>query len=441
MKLLSTFLLSAFFLFTHLCCAQQFDPAKLDSFFDTLDANNKAMLSVAISKNNKLLYQRTIGYASVADSIKATVATRYRIGSISKTFTATMIFQLIDEGKLSLKTTLDKYYPTVANSSKITIGNLLNHRSGIHSFTNDAAYLEYMTKPKTSEEILAIISAAKPDFQPDTKTEYSNSNYVLLGYIIEKITGVSYSANLKTRITSKLNLNATYYGGKTDTGKQESHSYKMSQKWELQPETDLSIPGGAGSLVSTPTELTVFMTALLQGKLTSASSLEQMKTIQDDLGMGLFKVPYNSQSGYGHNGSIDGFVASAYYFPTGEYAVAICSNGIAYPLNDVLIALLSTCYNNPVAIPSFKSITLKPEELEKYVGLYSSKDIPLKMTVTKTDNILTAQATGQGAFPLTPTDKDKFVFDQAGIVMDFNPGEGTFRLKQGSGNYLFSKEK
>ncbi|MCE7041506.1 serine hydrolase [Dyadobacter sp. CY312] len=441
MKLLSTFLLSAFFLFTHLCCAQQFDPAKLDSFFDTLDANNKAMLSVAISKNNKLLYQRTIGYASVADSIKATAATKYRIGSISKTFTATMIFQLIDEGKLSLKTTLDKYYPTVANSSKITIGNLLNHRSGIHSLTNDAAYLEYMTKPKTSEEMLAIISAAKPDFQPDTKTEYSNSNYVLLGYIIEKITGVSYSANLKTRITSKLNLNATYYGGKTDTGKQESYSYKMSQKWELQPETDLSIPGGAGSLISTPTELTVFMTALLQGKLTSASSLEQMKTIQDDLGMGLFKVPYNSQSGYGHNGSIDGFVASAYYFPTGEYAVAICSNGIAYPLNDVLIALLSTCYNNPVAIPSFKSITLKPEELDKYVGLYSSKDIPLKMTVTKTDNILTAQATGQGAFPLTPTDKDKFVFDQAGIVMDFNPGEGTFRLKQGSGNYLFSKEK
>ena len=441
MKLRSTFLFSAFFLFTHLCCAQQFDPAKLDSFFDTLDANNKAMLSVAISKNNKLLYQRTIGYASVADGIKATVATRYRIGSISKTFTATMIFQLIDEGKLSLKTTLDKYYPTVANSSKITIGNLLNHRSGIHSFTNDAAYLEYMTKPKTSEEMLAIISAAKPDFQPDTKTEYSNSNYVLLGYIIEKITGVSYSANLKTRITSKLNLNATYYGGKTDTGKQESHSYKMSQKWELQPETDLSIPGGAGSLISTPTELTIFMTALLQGKLTSANSLEQMKTIQDDLGMGLFKVPYNSQSGYGHNGSIDGFVASAYYFPTREYAVAICSNGIAYPLNDVLIALLSTCYNNPVAIPSFKSITLKPEELEKYVGLYSSKDIPLKMTVTKTDNILTAQATGQGAFPLTPTDKDKFVFDQAGIVMDFNPKEGTFRLKQGSGNYLFSKEK
>jgi len=441
MKLRSTLLISAVLLFSRLACAQQFDSAKLDQLFDTLDVNNKAMISVAISKNNKLLYKRAIGYASVADNVKANEATRYRIGSISKTFTATMIFQLIDEGKLSLSTTLDKYYPAVANSAKITIGNLLNHRSGIHSFTNDAAFLQYMTSPKTEAEMVAIISASKPDFDPDKKTEYSNSNYVLLGYIVEKITKASYSKNLGQRITSKLNLTSTYYGGKIDVAKHESHSYKMARKWELQPETDMSIPGGAGALVSTPTELTSFITALLQGKLTSAKSLEQMKTIQDGLGMGLFQVPYNSESGYGHNGSIDGFASSAYYFPNGEYAVALCTNGISYSFNDILIALLSTCYNNPLAIPSFRSVTLKPEDLDKYVGLYSSKDIPLKMTVTKTDNILTAQASGQAAFPLTPKDNDNFVFDAAGITMEFNPTEGTFRLKQGGGNYLFTKDK
>lgn len=373
--------------------------------------------------------------------MKANEATQYRIGSISKTFTATMIFQLIDEEKLSLNTTLDKFYPAVANASKITVGNLLSHRSGIHSFTNDAEYLQYMTMPKTQEEMVAIITASKPDFEPGTKTEYSNSNYVLLGYIVEKITKKSYAENLKQRITSKLNLTATHYGGKTDVTKHESYSYKMTQKWELQPETDLSIPGGAGALVSTPVELTQFITALLQGKLTSAQSLEQMKTMQDGMGMGLFKVPYHSESGYGHNGSIDGFVSSAYYFPGGAYAVAICSNGISYPFNDILIAVLSACYNNPIAIPSFKSITLKPEDLDKYLGLYSSNDIPLKVTITKTDNVLTAQATGQSAFPLTPIEKDKFTFDSAGITMEFNPAEETFRLKQGGGNFLFRKDE
>jgi D-alanyl-D-alanine carboxypeptidase len=441
MKKYSALLISIFLVFWQASCAQQFDPAKLDRFFDTLNVNNKAMMSVAIAKNGKLIYQRSIGYASIADSIKANEATKYRIGSISKTFTAAMIFQLIDEGKLSLNTTLDKFYPSVANASKITIGNLLSHRSGIYSFTNDAEYQQYMTTTKTQAEMTAIISASKPDFEPGTKTEYSNSNYVLLGYIIEKITKLSYSENLKQRITTKLNLTATHYGGKIDVAKHESYSYKMLQKWELQLETDMSIPGGAGALVSTPAELSQFITALLQGKLTSANSLAQMKTMQDGMGMGLFKVPYNSESGYGHNGSIDGFVASAYYFPNGEYAVAICSNGISYSFNDVLIALLRTCYNNPIAIPSFKSITLKPEELDKYTGHYTSNDIPLKITVTKTDSMLTAQATGQPAFPLHPTEKDKFVFDSAGITMEFNPNEGTFSLRQGGENYLFTKEK
>ncbi|REA57081.1 peptidase [Dyadobacter luteus] len=440
MKLLSTLLISILLFLGQSSCAQQFDLSKLDTFFDTLNINNKAMMSVAISKNSKLIYQRSIGYASIADNVKASAATQYRIGSISKTFTSSMIFQLIDEGKLSLNTTLDKFFPSVANASGITVGNLLSHRSGIHSFTNDAEYLQYMTMPKTQDEMTAIIAASKPDFEPGTKTEYSNSNYVLLGYIIEKITRKTYPENLKQRITLKLNLTATHYGGKTDIAKQQSHSYKMIQKWELQPETDMSIPGGAGAIVSTPAELTQFITALLQGRLISAKSLEEMKTMQEGMGMGLFKVPYNSESGYGHNGSIDGFVSSAYYFPGGEYAVAICSNGIAYPLNDILIALLSTCSGNPVLIPSFKSVTLKPEELDKYAGVYSSKDIPLKITVTKTDHTLTAQATGQGAFPLTPTEKNKFVFDSAGIIMEFNPGEGTFRLKQGGGNFLFKKE-
>ncbi len=423
--------------------AQTFDTTGLDALLDSLNQKDKAMVSIAISKNGKLLYKRAIGQAVLSETgnVPANSGTRYRIGSITKTFTATIIFQLIDEKKLSLATTLDHYYPQVKNARTITIGNLLNHRSGIHNFTNDAAYWQYMTFPKTQAEMLEIIAATKPDFEPNARTEYSNANYVLLGYIIEKITKQSYAQNLASRITEPLNLKATQFGGKTDIRKQESYSYKRDKKWVKQPETDLSIPAGAGAMLSTPSDLTLFMTALLQGKLTSAESLVHMKTMVDDVGMGLFRVPFYNKFGFGHGGNLDGFASLAYYLPEGEYAVAICSNGIAYPLNDLLIAVLSTCYNMPVAMPSFKTISISPQELDKFTGLYSSKHIPLKITVTRKDSTLIAQATGQAPFELTPTEKFIFIFDAAGITIEFDPEGGQFILKQGMGNYLYTKEK
>lgn len=419
--------------------AQNLNTAKLDSLFAVLAENDKSMVSVAVSKNDQILYQKAIGFASLNDKVPANVHTKYRIGSITKTFTATMIFQLIETGKLSLTTTLSKFFPSVTNSDKITISNLLNHRSGIHNFTDDPAFLQYRTQPKTQIEMVEIIAKTKPDFEPNAKTAYSNSNYLLLGYIIEKITGKSYSENLNQRIVSKLNLKETFYGGKADLKKNESYSYQFKEEWIQQPETDLSIPGAAGAIVSTPTDLNKFITALFAGKLVSASNLNQMKAITDGMGMGLFQVSFNDKKLYGHNGSIDGFQSNLFYNPEDSLAVAICSNGTTYGLNSILIALLSAYYDVPFAIPSFKTIAVKPEELDQYAGVYSSTQIPLKITVSKKDSTLMAQATGQPEFPLTPTDKHVFKFDQAGIVMDFNPEKNEFILKQGGGNYLFKK--
>jgi len=421
--------------------AQTVNKGMLDSLFSILAEKDKAMVSVAISKNNQILYQKAIGFASINEkgNVPATTQTRYRIGSITKTFTATMIFQLIDEGKLTLSETLNTYFPSVKNSEKITVSNLLNHRSGIHNFLGDSEIFQYLTLPKTSVEMVGIISKNKPDFEPGAKTEYSNSNYVLLGYIIEKLTGKTYSQNLDQRIVSKLKLKETYYGGKADLAKNESFSYKLMGKWMQQPETDLSIPAGAGAIVSTPSELNQFVAALFAGKLVKPGSLEQMKTITDGMGMGLFTIPFGTKTGYGHNGSIDGFVSNMFYFPEDNLAVSICSNGVSYPLNDILIALLSSCYNVPFKIPAFKSIAVKPEELNKYVGIYSSASFPLKITIAKNENGLTGQATGQGAFPLTATEADVFVFDPAGITMEFRPAKNEFTLKQGVGNYVFTK--
>jgi len=155
--------------------------------------------------------------------------------------------------------------------------------------------------------------------------------------------------------------------------------------------------------------------------------------------MGLFAIPFGSKKGFGHNGIIDGFVSNMYYFPEDALAVSICSNGVSYPINDILLGLLSSYYNVPFKIPVFKSISLKPEELDKYVGVYSSASFPLKITIAKTENGLTGQATEQGAFPLTPTETDVFEFDQAGITMEFRPAKNEFTFKQGGGTFVFTR--
>jgi D-alanyl-D-alanine carboxypeptidase len=420
--------------------SQSFNKPKLDSLMDILAEKNNAMGSLTISRKGVVVYSRAIGYRYISSNEKlpATIQTKYRIGSISKMFTATMIFQLIEEGKLSLTTTVDQYFPQLPNASKITISNLLNHRSGLHNFTDDPAYLTWETQPKTPEEMLAIISKSPVDFQPNEKCSYSNSNYVVLGYIIQEISKQSYSTNLSTRITSKIKLSATYVGAKTDTKKNESFSYRVSNGWEQVPETDMSIPGAAGAIVSTPAELTKFIESLFSLKLVSNSSLSQMKTMKDGFGMGMFQIPFYEKRAYGHNGGIDGFASTLAYFPEDSLAVAYCTNGQVYPMNNILIGALSIYFNKPYSIPTFN---LKTEDLDKYLGVYSSTQIGLKITITKNAATLLAQATGQQAFPLDETEKDNFKFDPAGIIIAFNPDKNEMTLKQGGQNVVFIKEK
>lgn len=423
--------------------AQSFNKAKMDSLFDVLTANNKAMGSIAISQNGAVVYSRAIGYSvyNSTEKKQTTTATRYRIGSISKMFTATILFELVEEKKITLATTLDKYYPQLPNAKTITIGNMLNHHSGLHSFTDDSDYSDWMEKAKTEQEMLGIIARGKPEFEPGKRAEYSNTNYLLLGYIIEKICKKPYSKVLSERITSKIGLTNTYYGSKTDSKKNESYSYRYMSGWQQQPETDMSIPGGAGAIVSTPADLCKFIEALFAHKLVKESSLEQMKTLTDNYGMGMFQFPFGRKKSYGHTGGIDGFGSMLSYFPEEHVAVAYTTNGQVYGLNDIMIGALSIYFGNTYDLPTFKTLAVDPATLDKYLGVYASTKIPLKITITKENNVLMAQATGQSAFPMEASEPDKFKFDQAGIVIEFEPAKNEMTLKQGGGSYLFTREK
>ncbi|WP_256464341.1 serine hydrolase [Mucilaginibacter sp. SMC90] len=200
-------LIFAFSLFTS--CTQDFNKSKIDSMLNALDTKHQGMGSIAIAQNGYIVYQKSIG---VGNTLPASPKTRYRIGSITKMFTAVMIFQLIGENKIQLTTPLSAFFPQMPNAKKITIKMMLGHRSGLHDFTVDPALSTYYTKLQTHSDMLARIANYKPDFEPDNDTGYSNTNFVLLGYIVEILTRKPYSENLKERITTKIGLANTFYG-------------------------------------------------------------------------------------------------------------------------------------------------------------------------------------------------------------------------------------
>lgn len=428
--------------------AQSINTQKLDSLFTALEANNKMMTSAVIYKNGKVLYAKAIGYKKIDDRQKlpADIATKYRIGSITKMFTATMIFQLVDEGKLTLDTKLETFYPKVPNADKITIGQLLNHHSGLHNLTSDAAYLQYYTQKKTQAEMLELIYKLPIDFAPGSKAEYSNTNYILLGYVIEHLTGKTYAEELTTRICAKAGLTNTYYGGKINVANNEAFSYSYDGKdWQEEAETEMSIPHGAGAIVSSPTDLSKFVEALFQGKLISSSSLNAMAEQTDGYGMGCFTFPFGKRASYGHTGGIDAFSSMLGYFPSDSLSAAIIINGSNYEMNDVMVALLSVAFGQPYEVPVIGNVNLTPEKLATYEGIYAAENFPLKITIKAVNGALTAQATGQGAFPLDANSETTFTFNAAGIKMDFIIEEGgvinKFNFSQGGGKYLFEKLK
>jgi len=427
-------------IFSLSACAQNIDTAKLDTYFKALETNNKFMGSVAVSKGGAIIYSKAVGFADVETGMKANENTKYRIGSISKTFTSVLVFKAVEEKKLALNQTIDKYFPTIKNADKITVKHLLSHRSGIHNFTDDDGYLTWNTQPKTEKEMIQIITKGGSDFEPDAKAAYSNSNFVLLTYILQKCFNKPFNKLLAQHITQPAGLTNTYLGGKINTNKNESKSYRFTEGWKTESETDISIPLGAGGVVSTPGDLVKFSEALFNGKLLKPESVEMMKTIKDHYGSGLFQIPFYNNIGYGHTGGIDGFSSVFSHFADGNISYALTSNGTDVNNNDISIAVLSAVFGKPYNIPNFSTIELTSKDLDKYLGVYSSQQVPMKITLSKNDKTLSAQATGQSPFPLEATAADKFKFDQAGIELEFNPTEKTMVLKQGGGKFTFTKE-
>ncbi len=386
------------------------------------------------------IYERCIGLSNISRHHSNEVYTLFRIGSVSKTFTAVIVLRLMEEGKLSLSDKLATWCPDIENADKITIEHLLRHRSGIYNYTDTSEYEQYYKDPASSGEMLARIKRYGILFQPGERMQYSNSNYFLLAYIAEKATGKEYSRLLEEMILKPCGLKNTREGSVADTSSGWALSYRWMSGWVVEPSTDLSVSRGAGSLVSTPSDLVSFTKYLINSKLISHSSLQQMMTMQDGYGLGVMKYPFYDKVVYGHAGGIDAFRAFVGFLPSDSISIALCSNGMAFSMNEILIGVLSIWYRLPYTFPKFNSVAFETNTLKNFEGVYVSNQFPLEIKIWVENNQLMARATGQSAFPLEAVSPSEFQFAPADIHIVFKNNNLEFVLRQRGMELIFKRK-
>lgn len=339
---------------------ESFDRNKMDQLFAAFEEENLLMGTISIFKGNQEVYTNSTGMTDVENSVPIDAQSKFRIGSVSKSITAVMIMQLIDENKLALDTRLSEYYPQIPNSFLIRISDLLRHRSGLFNYIVAEDYPEWSSIPQSKEELLEKIINYGTISQPNIEFSYSNTNYVLLSFIIEDIDGVSYSEALANRITNPLGLNNTYNGSELDLSKDVALPYLFNNgQWNMVPLTPDSFSLGDGGIVSTSRDLNVIFSALFNGSLVSESSLNEMTTVIDVSGAGIF--PDNNIPGYTafeHTGGIVTYFARSIYFMNEDITITLTSNGIDV-LNpkledfDLPNAFYKICFGLDYEIPVF----------------------------------------------------------------------------------------
>jgi CubicO group peptidase (beta-lactamase class C family) len=420
--------------------AQALDKAKLDQLFERLLEKNKGMGSLVLARDGNILYSRSFGYRHVngSETEPLTAETKYRIGSITKTFTAVMIFQLVEEGKLKLAGTLDQFFPQIPNAARITIGQILAHRSGIHTPEPDGSW---GLQPRTREEVVARIVQGRPDFEPDARHQYSNAGYVLLGYIIEKAGGKPYQEALRERITSRIGLKNTYLGsGNTDPGRNEALSYRYIGGWRESAQLDFSVTGGAGSILSTPADMAKFIQALFDLKLVSQESLAQMTTMRDGEGMGMVPFSFAGKTMYGETGGSGSTGAWLAYFPEEKLALAYTTNAKIYPVRDIVSGVFDIYWNRPFQIPVLNAFDVSPEVLDRYVGVYTIPGTPAKVTFTRDGATLYFQPAGNSSVPIEATAENRFRIDPF-VIFEFDAAKGQVTINRAGQERVFTKER
>jgi CubicO group peptidase (beta-lactamase class C family) len=319
--------LLVFALFAITCRGQ--DMVRMEQVVQSYVANQSFMGSVLVARGSQVLLSKGYGSANLEWGIPNSPSTKFRLGSITKQFTAASILLLEERGKLSINDPVKKYMPDAPEAwDKITIFNLLTHTSGIPNFTSFPEYKKLEPFVTTPGEVVAHFRDKPLDFAPGEKWKYSNSGYLLLGYLIEKITGGSYEKFVTENIFTPLGMNDSGYDSNSAVIAHRASGYVHDAKgFENAGFIHMSIPHAAGALYSTTEDLLKWEQSLFGGKLLSAASLDKMTTpFKDNYACGLRVQTVGGHKVIDHGGRIEGFNTELAYYPEDKLTVVALAN-------------------------------------------------------------------------------------------------------------------
>lgn len=363
------------------------------------------MGAVLVARGDEVLLDKGYGFANLELNVPASAKTKFRLGSVTKQFTAAAILLLQERGKLKLNDPIKRYMPEApAAWDKITIFNLLTHTSGIPNFTSFPDYASLESFAATPEQLVARFREKPLDFQPGEDWNYSNSGYVLLGYLIEKISGESYAQFVKENIFKPLEMADSGYDSNPAIIQNRASGYAHGPNGLVNAGyIDMTIPLSAGGLYSTTEDLLRWEKGLFERKLLSAASFKAMTTpFKDDYAFGLLVHAVDGHQVIEHGGGIEGFNTRLAYYPEDKLTVIVLGNVNGAAPDVIALDLATLAHGGNVTLPSErKEVSVDPKIFDGYVGSYQLAPNFVLAVRRDGDHFIT-QATGQGPVEIFP---------------------------------------
>jgi len=408
--------------------------SRMDQVVQSYVSNKQFMGSVLVARGDQILLSKGYGSANLEWQIPNTPSTKFRLGSVTKQFTAASILLLEERGKLKVEDPVKKYLPDApAAWDKITIFHVLTHTAGIPNFTSFPDYKSSEPFSTTSEKLVARFRDKPLDFEPGERWSYSNSGYVLLGYLIERVSGQTYEKFVQDNIFTPLGMKDSGYDSNSAVIARRAAGYAPGPNGPVNSAfINMTIPFSAGALYSTTEDLLRWEQGLFGGKLLSPASLEKMTTpFKNEYAFGLGVHTNKGRKIIDHNGGIEGFNTELAYYPEDKLTVAVLGNLNGSAPEQIATTLASLAHGETITLQSErKQITLDPKVLERYVGAYQMPGGPAVMLITLENNQLISQLTNQGPVPIFPMSETKFFPKVVDAELEFSGTDAESRATQ-----------
>jgi len=397
---------------THSARAQRPDRATLAATVDTIARAAMAAeripgLSIAVMRGADTIALRGWGYSDIENRVPATPQTVYRIGSLTKQFTALAILQLAEQGRLSFDDSLQRFVPSFPTPGRrVTIRQLLTHTSGIPSYTSiGRAWREKMRLDLPHDSLLALVRDRAPDFAPGERWLYDNTGYYLLGMVIEAAAGQPYAQYLAQHVFAPLGLRATTFCDTRPIIADRAQGYQVDTTGVVNADfISMTQPFAAGALCSTVQDLLTWQRALAGDRLLRPGGYATMSTpgrLNNGTATGYgFGLGVNTQDGHrqiGHGGGINGFSAMLSAYPDDSLIVVVLANSEEANTGRIAQRIARAAFG--IAEPVVRDLAVSAPERARYTGTYRLNDA-LDIRVFAQGDSLMAQATGQGAWRL-----------------------------------------